>query len=262
MVWKSIGVGMRSHSLRVYRRALLLALLMSVFLAGCAAPGVRPGDDDAAAYRAVAEAMAANDCGAARQALQAMQGQFPNSPRLPDARLETAYTCLAAGELAEAEELVIAYLETNAGHASEEYGRYLHALVAYARWKELPPETPSVRVAAQARQTFGRIRVLMGQYPGTAYASDVRMMLMDLREGLARVELDAIAGDLAAGRHEAVISRANYVLNHYANTESAPFALAALITAHRARGEVSTARTYLFRLETEWPDHPVLQTLD
>jgi outer membrane protein assembly factor BamD len=241
---------------------LLLVLMVGVFLAGCAAPGVRPGEDDAAAYRAVSEAMAASDCAAARQALAAMQSQFPNSPRLPDAGLETAYTCLSAGELADAETLVIAYLEANPGHPSEEYARYLHALLAYVHWKELPADTPSVRVAAQARQTFGRIRVLMGQYPGTAYASDVRMMLMDLREGLARVELDAIAGDLEAGRHEAVISRANYLLNHYAATESAPFALAALITAHRARGEESAARTYLYRLETDWPEHPVLQTLN
>jgi len=245
----------------MYLRAWLMVLLASVLLAGCATQGVRPADDDTAAYRAVVEAVSASDCAAARQALQVMQAQHPNSPRLPDARIETAYACLSGGELAEAEELVITFLEQHPGHPSEEYGRYLHALVAYARWKELPPDTPSVRVAAQARQTFGRIRVLVSQYPETAYASDLRMMLTDLREGLARVELETIATDLQAGRHQAVISRANYVLNHYAATESAPFALAALINAHRARGEEAAARTHLYRLESDWPDHPVLQTL-
>ncbi|WP_269208103.1 outer membrane protein assembly factor BamD [Thioalkalivibrio sulfidiphilus] len=252
---------MHIDGLRVYGRVWLTAMLVSVLLAGCATQGVRPGDDDAAAYRAVSEAVAASDCGAARQALQTMQAQFPNSPRLPDARLETAYACLSGGDLAEAEELVITYLEQSPGHASEEYGRYLHALVAYARWKELPADTPAVRSAAQARQAFGRIRVLVGRYPQTAYASDLRMMLTDLREGLARLELEAIATDLQAGRHQAVISRANYVLNHYAATESAPFALAALINAHRARGEEAAARTHLYRLESDWPGHPVLQTL-
>lgn len=235
--------------------------MFALLIAGCATPGQRAPDAETSAYRAVTEAVARDDCTAARSALTAMEARHADSRRMPDAYLEVAYGCLRVGEFDAAENLVVTFLERFPGHPSEEYGRYLNALVAYARWRALPPESPGSRSAAEARKAFGRFRVLLINHPDTAYASDVRPLLVDLRSGLARAEVDTIRDDLAANRYDAVISRARYVLTYYGNTDSAPYALAALVSVHRARGEVAEARRLLQQLESDWPDHPVLEAL-
>ncbi len=256
---------MSQHSLQVpllpVIRATLFTLMVAAVLAGCAMPGDRVPDNDAAAYREVADAVARNDCAAARRAVEAMKSRHPDSRRLPDAYLESGYVCLGTGDLEAAEVLVEDFLERFPSHPSEDYGHYLSALAAYARWRALPPEAPGAHSADQAREAFGRFRLLLTAHPDTAYGSDVRPLLMELREGLARVELTAIRNDLDARRHDAVVPRARYLLTHYGNTESAPYAMAALVSAHRALGESAQARRLLQQLESDWPDHPVLDTL-
>jgi outer membrane protein assembly factor BamD len=242
-------------------RTPIAALVLVAILAGCATPGTRPVQDESAAHQAVSEAVSRNDCAAARDGVDAMAQAFPDARRLPDARLEAAYACLRAGDAVSAEALSGGFLEHHPGHPSMDYGRYLHGLAAYAAWKRLPPTSPVEVREGHLREAFGRFRTLMTEHPDTHYGDDVRPLLMDLREGLARIELEAIRRDLDAGRHGAVIPRARYVVNHYASTESAPYALAALVSAHRARNEDQAARTTLMRLESDWPDHPVLQTL-
>jgi outer membrane protein assembly factor BamD len=243
------------------RRAGPAALLLAVLLAGCATPGTRPADTEEGAYRAVTEAVAREDCAAARDAARAMEATYPGSRRLPDAYLEASYACLRVSEFEAAEMLAVSFLERFPGHPAEDYGRYLNALAAYAGWRALPPDTPAARSAAEARKAFARFRVLMINHPDTAYAPDVRPMLIDLREGLARIELDAIRGDLTARRHAAVIPRARYLLTYYSKTDAAPYALAALVSAHRARGDNAEAHRTLQQLESDWPGHPVLETL-
>ncbi|MFN2349960.1 MAG: outer membrane protein assembly factor BamD [Thioalkalivibrio sp.] len=243
------------------RHTRLAALLLAATLAGCATPGTRSAQDEGAAHQAVSEAVSRNDCAAARDAVVAMAQAFPDARRLPDARLEAAYACLRSGDAPSAEALSSGFLDSHPGHPSTDYGRYLHGLAAYAAWKRLPPTAPVEVREGHLREAFGRFRTLMLEHPDTQYGEDVRPLLMDLREGLARIELEAIRRDLDAGRHDSVIPRARYVLSHYGNTESAPYALAALVSAHRARNEDQVARTNLMRLESDWPDHPVLQTL-
>lgn len=243
------------------RHIRIAALLLVATLAGCATPGTRPAQDEGAAHLAVSEAVSRSDCGAARDAVGAMAQAFPGAQRLTDARLEAAYACLRSGDIPSAEALSSGFTEHHPGHPSADYGRYLHGLAAYAAWKRLPPTAPVEVREGYVRDAFGRFRNLMLEHPDTQYGDDVRPLLMDLREGLARIELEAIRRDLDAGRHDAVIPRARYVVSHYGNTESAPYALAALVSAHRARNEDPAARTILMRLESDWPDHPVLQTL-
>ena len=236
-------------------------LLLAALLAGCATPGVRAPETDAAAYREVTDAVVRNDCAGAQRALEAMQAAYPESARLPDAYLESAYTCLRGGDLDATESLISGYLDRFPGHRAEDYAQYLDALTAYARWRRLPPDTPGARIAELAREVFDGFRRLLTAHPQTVYAVDARPVLMDLREGLARVELDVVREDLEARRHDAVIPRARYLLTHYGNTESAPYALAALVKAHRAMGETDQARRLQQQLESDWPDHPALETL-
>lgn len=243
-------------------RAPVVGLLFAVLLAGCATPGDRAPGSEELAYREVVDAVSRDDCDGAREAMEALEAASPGSRRVPDAYLEATYACLRAGELDTAELLAVSYLEQFPGHPAEDYGRYLNALTAYARWRSLPAGTPPARAAAEARKAFGRFRVLMANHPGTAYASDVRPLLMDLREGLARIELDMIREHLTDGRHDAVIARARYLLTHYGNTESAPYAMAALADAHRARGETGDARRVQQQLESDWPGHPALETMN
>jgi outer membrane protein assembly factor BamD len=241
--------------------ALLFALLATA-LAGCATPGTPAPDTDTAAYQQVTAAVARGDCAGAQGAVQAMESAHPGSIRLADAYLEAGYACLRSGELEATEALVSGFRERFPGHRSADYAHYLHALSAYARWRGLPPGTPGARSSEAAREAFGRFRALLIAYPDTAYAADVRPLLLDLREGLARVELDAMRADLDARRHEAVIPRGRYLLTHYGNTESAPYALAALVQAHLARGEEDEARRLRQQLESDWPDHPALRSLE
>jgi outer membrane protein assembly factor BamD len=242
-------------------RAGSVALLLAALLAGCATPGAREPHTEERAYRAVTEAVAREDCPAARDATREMEAAYPDSRRLPDAYLEASYVCLRMGEFEAAEMLAVSFLERFPGHPAEDYGRYLNALTAYAHWRSLPPGTPVARSAAEARKAFARFRVLMINHPDTGYAPDVRPILVDLREGLAKIELDAIRGDLTAQRHAAVIPRARYLLTYYRQTESAPYALAALVSAHRAQGDTAAANRTLQQLESDWPGHPVLQNL-
>lgn len=237
-------------------------LLLAVLMAACATPEVRAPQTDALAYQKVTDAVVLNDCAEAMRGVAVLQAEHPQSRHLPDAYLESAYTCLRTGDVDATETLAAEFLNRFPDHRSEGYGHYLRGLAAYARWRALPPDASGARSAELAREAFGRFRELLAKHPDSSYGADVRPVLLDLREGLARVELQAIREDLSARRYAAVIPRARYLLAHYGNTEAAPYALAALADAHIARGEEGQARRLRQQIESDWPGHPVLRDME
>jgi len=241
----------------------IITVSLVLGLAGCATTtGVRSDNEVSSVYQELQTALATGECDLARQHLAVLEAGDPENSDLPRTYLDVAYGCLQAGEHSVSGEVSEAFLQRYTDHGSRDYAQYLYALSAYGEWKTNSRDLQPAEREALAREAFSRFQTLVRNSADTDYRDDVRPAVVELREGLARAELELIRTKLETGAYEGVIARANYLLRYYGSTESAPYAAGALVTAYRARDENALARKALTQLEAKWPEHPVLRTLE
>jgi outer membrane assembly lipoprotein YfiO len=207
---------------------VLTVLFLLAWLAGCATTGTIPGDARSR-YGAVSEAVIRGDCEAAAEATNALAQRFPDSPSLGDARLETASTCVASQEPERAREQTGKLITEAPSHPQLDHAYHLHAIAGYQLWKDdhgRSSETPARLADVEtARAVIGDFREFVTRFPDSEYRAEVLPYLVDLREGLARSELQVARNLFEAGDYGQAAARAAYVGEQFEDTGSAPDAL-------------------------------------
>ncbi len=208
---------------------MLTVFLLLAWLGGCATTGTIPGDARSA-YGVVSDAVVRGDCEAAADATNALAQHFPDSPSLGNARLETASTCMASREPERAREQSGKFINEAPSHPRLDRAYHLYAIAGYQRWKgnhETASGTSELLADIEtAREVVGDFREFVTRFPDSEYREEVLPYLVDLREGLARSELQVARNLFEAGEFGQAAARAAYVGEHFEDTESAPSALA------------------------------------
>ena len=207
---------------------ILTVLFLLVWLAGCATTGTLSGDARSA-YGAVSEAVVRGDCEAAAEATNALAQRFPDSPSLGNARLETASACMASREPERAREQSGKLITEAPSHPRLDHAYHLHAIAGYHLWKGdhgMASGTPELLADIEtARAVIGDFREFVTRFPDSEYREEVLPYLVDLRDGLARSELQVARNLFEAGEYGQAAARAAYVGEHFEDTGSAPNAL-------------------------------------
>ena len=205
-------------------RAVIAAACLAGLLVGCATTGPT-ASDDRAAYAVVSEASERGDCAAAAAAADRLGREFAESPRLVQARLQAANTCIRASQPALARTQTAALLGGDGTTFQQDYAHYLHAIAGYGIWEighgaaaTKPDLLSDIDAARDAVRDFG---VFVDRYPDSRYRDEVLPFLIELHEGLARSEVKIARLDLERGFFEQAAARAAYVVEHYAQTNSA-----------------------------------------
>jgi len=208
---------------------ILTVFFLLAWLAGCATTGTVPGDARSA-YGAVSDAVVRGDCEAAADATNALAQRFPDSPSLGNARLEAASTCMASQEPARAREQSGKLITEAPAHPRLDHAYHLHAIAGYQLWKGdhgvASGTSELIADIETARAVIGDFREFVTRFPDSEYREDVLPYLVDLREGLARSELQVAQNLFEAGEFGPAAARAAYVGEHFEDTGSAPNALA------------------------------------
>ncbi|SEQ15065.1 outer membrane protein assembly factor BamD [Ectothiorhodospira magna] len=224
----------------------LLALV--VWLAGCTTVPTSPVPGDSAALN---QALTDQDCKAAVAVLETWPPPVP-----ADARLETAFLCLISDQPLLAFEHSGHFIRAFPTHPDLDYGFYLRAMARYGSWKALQEGTlvPPDQDRALAREAFILFRELVQRFPDSRYRDEVAGYLMDLREGLAAVEVRQARTLLAQGDARQALARAEYVREHFGTTQTLADALAVMVDAHQALGHDEAAARARHWLEVRFPD--------
>jgi outer membrane protein assembly factor BamD len=213
--------------MRSLNRVLTVFFLLA-WLAGCATTGTVPGGARSA-DGAVSDAVVRGDCEAAAEATNALAQRFPDSPSLGNARLETASICIASQEPQRAREQSGKLLTEAPSHPRLDQAYHLYAIAGYQLWKGdhgMASGTPELLADIEtARGVIGDFREFVTRFPDSEYREEVLPYLVDLREGLARSELQVARNLFEVGDYGQAAARAAYVGEHYADTGSAPNAL-------------------------------------
>lgn len=207
---------------------ILTVFFLLAWLAGCATTGTIPGDARSASS-AVSEAVGRGDCEAAAEATNVLAQRFPDGPSLGNARLETASICMASREPQRAREQSGKLITEAPSHPRLDHAYHLHAIAGYQLWKGdhgMASGTPELLADIEtARAVIGDFREFVTRFPDSEYRAEVLPYLVDLREGLARSELQVARNLFEAGDYGHAAARAAYVGEHFEDTESAPMAL-------------------------------------
>jgi outer membrane assembly lipoprotein YfiO len=163
--------------------------------------------------------------------------------------LQAAEGCLRETNAIAADNLAGRFLDDNPAHPERERGLFLHALSGYQIWQQSEHKT-----SAQARQAISRFSRLISEFPNTPYSERTRSLVLELRNGMAQLELKALENAQKAGRHQEVLARGDYILTHFGHSPVAPFALKAQIESLQTLGRTQQAKEKKQLLLMRWPD--------
>jgi len=202
---------------------LLAGTFLALVLGGCATNGT-PVPDERSAYAAITEAIERGDCAGADAAVETAERHFPSGALLTSARLQTAYTCIRVEDPQRARRQTEALVSGDASFTQQDYAHYLHAVAGYGIWKQNHRGATSrpelLENVEKARETVEEFAFFVQRFPDSRYRDEALPYLVDLHEGLARSELAIARLDLERGEYERAAARAEYVAEHFAETNS------------------------------------------
>jgi len=206
------------------RWAVLFAgTLLALLLGGCATNGT-PMPDERSAYAAITEATERGDCAGADAAVETAERHFPGGALLTSARLQTAYTCIRVEDPQRARRQTEALLSGDASFTQQDYAHYLRAVAGYGIWKQnhrVATSRPELlENVEKARETVEEFAFFVRRFPDSRFRDEALPYLVDLHEGLARSELAIARLDLERGEYGRAAARAEYVAEHFAETNS------------------------------------------
>ncbi len=156
-----------------------------------------------------------------------LQKLYPNSPYIPQAKLESAYAHYKLGEAQAAINLLQEFLTAENKHPHKPYAFYLAGLARYQEALDLieratsPEETTNARTATQ--QAIGYFSQLLDSFPGSQYGEDSRKKTTYLLEKLVQQRIKLEKQDTSRSRlqqiqvesDQAIVWLLKQPANHY-----------------------------------------------
>lgn len=226
--------------------ASLLALLLTVFAAGC---GLLPEQiDETAGWSAnklYAEAKTAMGEGAYDKAIkyyEKLEARYPYGRFAQQSQLEVAYAYYKQQEKASAIAACDRFIRLHPNHPNVDYAYYLKGLVnfnedmgliGYVSMQDLSERDPRA-----AQESFEAFKELVKKFPDSKYAKDAALRMAYLVNALASLEVHVADYYMRRGAYVAAINRAQTSLKTYPDAPANEKALFVMVRAYDALGMI------------------------
>lgn len=235
----------------VSSRALLVALLGALVLAGCAGNRTnseqqrlaRFGPDSL--YEQGQRALKASDWNQAVSIFEALNARYPFTPHARQGRIDVIYAYYKLDEQESARDAVDTFIRENPADPNLDYVYYLRGLIdferppmAIERWLNVDL---AERVPQTARDSFDAFRTVVTRYPNSQYAQDARQRMIHLRNRLADYEMRVAYHYLDRGAWVAAAQRAHDTIEKYDGAPAVKQALRLMIHCYQKLGYTDLA---------------------
>jgi outer membrane protein assembly factor BamD len=241
---------------------LLLLCLVALTLSACG----RFGKEDPletlpvdALYADGKQALERGNAARAQRYFKRLIARFPFGPYTEQAQLELAYTYLIGRQPEEATSAVNRFIRTYPTHPHIEYAYYLRGLINFDRERTALSRIGGLdmtrRDQGAPRQAFDDFAELLQRYPNSRYSADARQRMVYLRNQLARYEINVATYYLQRRAYVGALSRAEFILENYPQTEYIGDALAVMAESYRQLGQTTLEADTRRVLELNHPNH-------
>jgi outer membrane protein assembly factor BamD len=198
------------------------------------------------------------------QNLQALESRFPFGQYAETAQMNLIYAYYRSGDYQAAIAASDRFTRLHPQHRNADYILYMKGLSTYSESGSfmgsfLPTDTTK-RDPGPARESFAAFNQLLVRYPDSQYAADARKRMINLRNHLARYEINVANYYFNRGAYIAALNRGQYVVKNYQRTPAVPDGLAVSAQAYYLLGMQDLASDNATVLATNYPDHPALNS--
>ena len=200
--------------------------------------------------------------GSAEESFKTLLAQYPYGPYAEQAMMEMAYAQHKGNNNDDAISTVDRFLRTYPTNRNVPYMYYLRGLANQSRNTVFMAKVfdidMSSRDLAAPRQAFNDFGIVIDKYPNSRYAPDARARQIYLNNQFARYELGTAVHYLRNDAYVAAVSRAQYLLETYPDSEYRNDAVAVMAEAYTRLGNTQLAADAKRVLQANDPNHPWL----
>ncbi|WP_196137717.1 outer membrane protein assembly factor BamD [Aliikangiella sp. G2MR2-5] len=168
--------------------------------------------------------------------LERLDSLYPFGAYSHQAQLNLIYSYYKLDDFASGIAAAERFIRQNPRHKDLDYAHYMKGLINFSSetgfGKAVFSAPLSQRDASTARQSFEDFAELIRLFPNSKYAKDARQRMIYLRNRLAEYELHVANYYMKREAYQAAAARAQYVVDHYPQTPSIPYALSLMVTAY------------------------------
>ncbi|NKI18803.1 outer membrane protein assembly factor BamD [Spongiibacter sp. KMU-166] len=240
---------------------VVIVLLIAV-LAGCASKPNRQEQSEREIYETAQGYLNSKNFSLAVQNLQLLESRYPFGPYAEQAQLEIIYAYYRGGDNEAAVTAADRFIRLHPRHEKVDYAYYMRGLANYTEGEGILerfiPTDMTQRDPGSAIQSFEDFRMLLQRFPNSPYADDARARMVNLRNRLARYEINVANYYFKRKAYLAAANRGRYVIENLPQTPAVPDALAVMVQAYLLLGMDDLAEQSLTVLRKNYPDHPNL----
>jgi len=196
--------------LRLCTPAPLLLCVSIAVAAGCAGPKKEVSGSDQDLYQSAEADLQKKKFEDARQSLQRLINQYPDSELVAEARLQSARALFNQERYEEARAEYQRFLELFPEHERVDEARYYLGLSYFRQMERVDRDQSS------AREAISQFQVIVKTMPDSAYAEDAGAKAAICRHRLAEKEMYVGGFYYTRGEYAAAVNRFNMVLTDYA----------------------------------------------
>jgi len=244
----------------------LLILIAPLLLAsGCSSngPDREPEAQETAEelYQRARRQLANGNYSMAVETLERLQGRFPFGPYATQAQLDIIYAYYESGEMESAIAAADRFMRLYPRDPNVAYARYMRGLAHASSGDEFFSRVfnldRSLRDPQPLRRAFVDFRELIQRHPESDYVEDAQERMREIRDILARQEINVARYYLRRDAPVAAVGRARTVLDDYQGTSAVEDALEVLVEAYGVL-EMADLQADVRRVIGEnFPGHPL-----
>ena len=196
--------------------------------------------------------------------LRLLESQFPFGKYADQAQLELIFALYRSGDYEESIAAAERFIRLHPQHPSVDYAFYLKGLSELSQtqgfFDSFLPTDASLRDPGTARDAFATLTEMLNRFPNSRYAADSRKRLLNLRNVLARSEINVANYYFKRGAYLAAVNRGRFVVENFQTTPAVPDGLAVMAQGYKKLEMPELADNAVRTLAANYPDYPALNS--
>jgi len=196
-------------------------------------------------YERASKALRSGDYQESIRVYEALTARYPFTDQARQSRLDIIYAYYKNNEKESAIDAAETFIRENPAHPRVDYAWYLKGLVDFERTPNKVERFAGIdlsgRPPTSARKSFLAFKVVVEQYPKSAYAADARRRMVYLRNRLADFEMQVARYYLKRSAWVAAAQRAQVSIEQYDGAPSTREALQILVECYQKLGYTELA---------------------
>jgi outer membrane protein assembly factor BamD len=194
--------------------------------------------------------------------LQLLESQFPFGKYAEQSQLELMYAQYQSADYESSISSAQRFIQLHPQHPNVDYALYVKGLSELSQSSEsldnYVPIDNSKRDIGVARRALGTLTEFLVKYPNSPYAADAHKRLLNLRNQLARAEINVANFYFSRGLLVAAANRGSYVVQNFQQSPAVPDGLAVMAQAYHMLGMQEPANNAVKVLAANYPEYPYI----